>query len=415
MEAFFHSLRGYVRIRVWGYSPERFINLCANRDILLWDIENHGAYYTMCISLAGFWQLRPITAKTKTRAAILQRYGLPFFLPRVKKRGIFLAGLAGCLLFLYLMSHYIWTIEIEGNTALTTDLLLTYLEENRIAQGTKKSALDIEALEKGIRRRFPIVTWTSARLEGTKLVIQIRENDRSAPQIEEAVKSGMDLEAERGGRIVRMVTRSGVPLVKIGDEVEAGQVLVSGAVPVYGEDAAVREYMFCQADADIYLEYPLRYTERIPTVCRYKTYSGDKKTVPYLQICGVELRMPFGKPDFERSDCVVSVKQAQVFGGLTLPFCYGSYCYREYSMSEKTYTKDQMLTLCEEKLAHVMETLEEKGVQILQKDVKIEKGSRYYVMEADFTVVEKTGKTVPGKIKDPPVREESKDTGSGSG
>ena len=33
---------------------------------------------------------------------------------------------------------------------------------------------------------------------------------------------GMDLEATKGGRIVGMVTRSGVPMVKIEDEVEDG-------------------------------------------------------------------------------------------------------------------------------------------------------------------------------------------------
>ena len=71
MEKLFHFLRGYVKIRVWGYSPERFINLCGNRDILLWDIARHGAYYTMCISIRGFRQLKPITKKTKTRVAIL--------------------------------------------------------------------------------------------------------------------------------------------------------------------------------------------------------------------------------------------------------------------------------------------------------------------------------------------------------
>ena len=40
-------IKGYVSIKVWGYSTERFLNLCGNHDILVWDIENHGDYYTM--------------------------------------------------------------------------------------------------------------------------------------------------------------------------------------------------------------------------------------------------------------------------------------------------------------------------------------------------------------------------------
>lgn len=72
-------LQGYVKIKVWGYSPERFMNLCGNHNILLWGIENHGEYYTMNISVRGFFKLKPMLKKTKTRAVILQRYGLPFY------------------------------------------------------------------------------------------------------------------------------------------------------------------------------------------------------------------------------------------------------------------------------------------------------------------------------------------------
>ena len=132
MEKIVHFLRGYVKIKVWGYSPERFINLCGNRNILLWDIENHGTCYTMCISIRGFLSLKPITRKTKTRVAVLQRSGLPFFIPRIRKRSIFVFGLLGCLLFLHAMSRYVWAIEITGNSSLTTDVLMDFLEEGGI-------------------------------------------------------------------------------------------------------------------------------------------------------------------------------------------------------------------------------------------------------------------------------------------
>ena len=57
-----------------------------------------------------------------------------------------------------------------------------------------------------------------------------------------------------------------------------------------------------------------------------------------------------------------------------------------------------------------METLEQKGVQILQKDVKIVKDSRHYVMRADFTVVEKTGILVSTKTQRPQAADEEQVT-----
>ena len=57
------------------------MNLCSNKGILLWNITRQGDAYEMCIDIKGFRQLRPIVRKTGTRAVILERYGLPFFLP----------------------------------------------------------------------------------------------------------------------------------------------------------------------------------------------------------------------------------------------------------------------------------------------------------------------------------------------
>lgn len=405
MEKLIHFLRGYVKIKVWGYSPERFMNLCGNRNILLWNIENHGSYNTVCISISGFRQLRTITKKTKTRVVILEKKGLPFLLPHMRKRSIFLIGLLGCLLFLHGMSNYIWTIEIVGNRSVTTDVLMDFLAENEIVCGSKKKTLEIEQLEKAIRERFDIVTWTSARLDGTKLYIQIKENQKAPPRIEEKDGTGMDLQATKEGTVVSIVTRSGVPLVKAKDQIEPGDILVSGAVPIYGEDTLVKEYQFCRADADIYLQCGRHYEEKLPVSYQYKVYSGEEIKAPYVRIFENELRLPIPKNTFARSDCIISENRIEPLPDFYLPVVFGSYRYREYELTEKKYTPEQAKTLCAEKLSQIIETLQEKGVQIIRKNVKIEKDSAHYIMRADFTVVEKTGTLVRTKAEAPETDE----------
>ena len=85
--------RGYLRIRVSGFSPERFMNLCSNRDVLLWDIVRDGDGYIMCVSLQSFYQLKAIVRKTRTKVVIIERCGLPFLVPVMQKRRVFMAGL----------------------------------------------------------------------------------------------------------------------------------------------------------------------------------------------------------------------------------------------------------------------------------------------------------------------------------
>ena len=94
MTEWLKRLRGYVKIRVWGFAPQRFINLCSNKGILLWNIEKQDDVYIMCVSLESFYRLRSIARKTKVRVVISERYGLPFFLPHLQRRKAFLAGLS---------------------------------------------------------------------------------------------------------------------------------------------------------------------------------------------------------------------------------------------------------------------------------------------------------------------------------
>ena len=138
MVKFLKYIRGYLRIRVWGFSPERFMNLCSNKGILLWDIVREGESYYMYISLKGFWELRPIAKKTGTRVAVLNRYGLPFSLPGLMKRKVFVLGLFLAVAFWILSSFYIWDIEITGNYQITEDVFQDFLEQNQVSIGMKQ-------------------------------------------------------------------------------------------------------------------------------------------------------------------------------------------------------------------------------------------------------------------------------------
>ena len=118
----------------------------------------------------------------------------------------------------------------------------------------KKNELQIEELEKALREKYDVITWTSVQLKGTTLLISIKENEMPVYEQNDQTdtEKGTDLIAARSGTVSYIITRSGVPQVALGDTVEKGDVLVSGAVPVYNEDTTVRKYQFTESDADIF-------------------------------------------------------------------------------------------------------------------------------------------------------------------
>lgn len=393
MVEFLKYVRGYLRIRVSGFSPERFMNLCSNKGILLWKIEREGDVYYMNIHLDGFRALRPIVRKTGTRVAVLERCGLPFFLPKLFRRKAFIGGLMLAVVFWVVSSLFIWDIQTAGNYRITDDVFNTFLRKQQVTVGMKKSGLDIGALEKEIRRTFPEITWASARLSGTKLLIEIKENDAPIITQQAAAEKGSELVTDYDGTIVAIIVRSGVPRVKVGDVVAKGDVLVAGNVPVYNEDATVREYLYVDADADIWLEHAMSFSARLPFDYIRKEYTGRTKKRFYLRIGNHEWKMPQERP-FLVYDSLIRESRPLVFEKLSIPVWQGSYTYREYKNVEHEYTLEQAETLLAEKLRTFLASLEEKGVQIIEKDVKIDTNGGSWVISGQFTVREAVGRSV---------------------
>lgn len=84
-----NNLAGYLRIRVEGYSPERFLNLCCYHGIFLWNLRPAKGAYEMNIRVRDFRRLRPMVRKSRAKVRIIQKRGVPFFIHKYRGRKLF--------------------------------------------------------------------------------------------------------------------------------------------------------------------------------------------------------------------------------------------------------------------------------------------------------------------------------------
>lgn len=388
MIEFIRYLKGYVLIKVWGFAPERFFNLCAGKNILLWNIRKEADAYYMCISLSGFKSLRKIARKTKTRVVIKKRFGLPFLMPRLLKRKAFLFGLCLACFFWFVSTRFVWEISITGNNSLTDDRFTAFLQEEGIFVGCRKKNVDIESLEKEARKTFPEITWISAKFSGTELAISVKEADGGSQSARE--EGFADLYAEKEGTIVSMVVRSGVPMVKIGDRVEVGTLLVSGEVPVYNDDETIRKYRETYADADIVIRRKENIYETLSFVREKKVYTGREKKKYVFRFFGKEILL--GKEGgFPYYTMVEETKDVSIMKGFSLPVSFGQKVYREYLPTESMYTLKEAKSLLSEKYKRILQGLSEKGITVLEKQVKMDSEEGKWILTGELTVEEKIG------------------------
>ena len=170
-----------------------------------------------------------------------------------------------------------------------------------------------------------MITWTSVQLKGTTLLIYIKENETPdyAQNSQTDETKGMDLIATRSGTVSYIITRSGVPQVAVGDSVEEGDVLVSGAVPVFNEDTTVRKYQYVESDADINLRYTESVSVKKDILYEEKIYSGRQKDMAMFGIKDKEWNLRLGKIPYEEYDISGEKKQVKLLDHLYLPLFYG--------------------------------------------------------------------------------------------
>ena len=401
-------IKGYVVIRLSGYSPERFLNLCSRHHIILWGLRSVGTEYEMCISISGFRRLRPLVHKTKTKAVILERHGLPFILHRYKTRKLFAIGAVSCIGLLYALSLFIWNIHVEGNYSLSDQVVLEYLESEQIVHGMAKKDVHGEIIEAKLREHFPEITWTSAEVKGTRLIIHVQENEDVAfeqiPKDEPA-----DIVAARSGTIVSMIVRSGTPAVSEGMEVQKGDVLVQSRVEVLGDDGEAANTYYVHADADILIRRNEQYEESFPLKYVKKVYTGKKETSLYLILGKKRFDISFPwQEDYEQSDLIASELPLKITENFYLPVVLGKATRQEYVPMDSVYTKEEAAGLAKEALSLFFEKLRIKGLQIIENNVKIVVGKDACTASGDY-VLEESAVQEQTPVMTAPEQEETTD------
>lgn len=381
---------GYVRVRLTGRSPERFFNLCRSSKILLWNIACEKEEYRFFLLLPDFYRIRPFARKAGVRVRIQEKLGLPFFLYRNRKRKMFAVGAASFFLLLFVLSRFIWNISFSGNLLFTDDMLTGQLREIGVCYGMPKRGVDCDRIEEELRSRCSRIVWVSAYVSGTRLQIRIRENE-TADGIPLREESPRNLVAETAGTVVSILVRAGKAAVQPGDEVEKGQILVEGMLPVTNDSGEVERTLFVRADADIRLRTTKIYREWVPHFQTVRSYTGKKQRGFRLRAGAVDiLAMPplAGKRNW---DLTGVSRQIVLFGDFFLPVWTEAITAREYEKVERKRTKTELNDLTKAVHERKLQKLTEKGVQIIENDVKILDNSNGWIICGSMTVEEEAG------------------------
>lgn len=219
---------GHVSLLVQGEALEKFLNMAAGRGIYLWDITRVGKDKMLVkVRLSGVKPLRHIARSTKSRFKIKSREGMPFVVQRMKKRKMLVIGAVLFLLVLYMLSSFIWFIDIEGNKNISDEKILSIARQAGLARGALIWQVDPPAVEQALKDKLPTISWVCVTIEGTRAKVEIVEKKMPAGTGEH---EAAHIVAKKAGLVKEILVLSGQPAVKEGDTVVPGQILISGEI-----------------------------------------------------------------------------------------------------------------------------------------------------------------------------------------
>ncbi|MBQ8637996.1 MAG: sporulation protein YqfD [Lachnospiraceae bacterium] len=380
-----------VTIEITGPERVRFLHIGTHHGIVFRRVQM-GEDRILCqVSAADCRRLCELRHKAEIRIRIRKRHGFFFWLKKNRSRKM--AWIWACLAFgsLYLLSLFVWDISFEGNVRYTDSYLLRYVSELGYEPGIWIGGVSCSDLEKEIRSDYSDITWVSARIEGTRLVIQIREGEAVGQAEKEQTVSS--LAATKSGIVTRMVTREGIPQVEIGEEVNQGTILVSGEIPILNDSLETDHYRYCQASADVWIRYGSWFEYRVNRQQIRRIY---EKTVtgPGLRIGSQVIFLPQIKTN-GKQEVMIEQDPIRLFENFYLPCFVLRRTLRTYREEPVICSDEELNRQVTERFLAYLENLEKIGVEIIENNVTIDMNEEFCLMKGTLVLEENAVRSVP--------------------
>ena len=379
---------GYVNITVEGFFVERFINICISKKIILLNLHREKSTILKAkVIKSDFKKLRHVARKTKCRVKLEKKNGIPFILNKYKKRKVFAIAIVVIAIFIFILTRFIWNIEIIGLDKISEEEMLDIFKSHGIDIGKLKSTLNLDEITNSIRLERDDLSWIGIKIKGTNALITVVEA-KEKPDIIDKNKI-CNIVSDKDAIISKIIVQNGTQRVSIGDEVKKGDLLVEGVME--GKYTGKR---YVHAEADIYgnIFYEKEKYENYIQDIDKKTGNEEKKIEIYIN--NFKINFNKGVSKFKNYDTIRTNKKIKLFSNYYVPISIIKVTNFEIYKDQIQYSKEELIEKIEKELTNELES--EIGKSILEqnkvkKDVLFNEIQDGLVVKVKYEIQEKIG------------------------
>lgn len=289
-----------------------------------------------------------------------------FLYTGIEKEYLSVFGIATSFVMIYVLSLFIWDMQVDGNYTYSSYEILRFLKEEGVSTGVKKAQVNCDAVEKSIRNHYFDITWVSVEITGTRLIVHIKENEeeirRASENTDEASGESYDLAATKQAVVTNVVMRGGTAAVKTDMQVQPGDILVYGRYDIVDDNKEIVRTQYLRADADVYGKVVYGYEDILPLAHTEKEYYGkEKKKISFR--AGDKIWEIANTKKKKNQEVVTQEKQLYLYDNFYLPFYLIQESRKTYTEKEYQYSREQAEQIAEEKLSYFIEKLEKNTIK----------------------------------------------------
>lgn len=371
-------LLGFVNITVEGFFVERFINHCINQKIFLWSIKRkNSTLLTANININDFKKVRNIAKKTKCKININSKKGFPILLHKYRKRKLLLLLVIPVVLAILVSSRFVWNIEVIGAEKISSQEIIRQLEEEGVCIGKKKSSIDSKKVINNIRLKREDISWMAIDLKGTNVIVNLVEAEKKPDIIDK--NAYCNIVADQRGMITKITADTGTALVKPGDIVEKGDILIGGYMEGKYTDT---RYVHSKGR----VEAKVWYTKTIKSgpTREISEETGNQKNRYSINMNNFKINLYKTLPNFENYDTINETNKIRLLKNFYLPIEIDKTTYIEKRKSQITYGKEELKAILISELENQFEEDGMENLNVVNKIVNVYEHENN-VMELEMT------------------------------
>ena len=264
-----------------------------------------------------------------------------FLLSRHKRYGLIAAMLVSVFIAA-LSSNVVWDVRIEGCESGKEVEILESLSAEGLYVGAPWWRINRSEIELGVLKSSDDVSWININRRGSVAYVRVVDMDvhESAPR----PVGYANIVAARDCIIEEITVSRGVAMVKPGESVKEGDVLISGVIPTELGGG------YCYAEGNVIARYTERISVDISDKTAEKIYADENIGSLTFNFFSFPINIfKICRNSQESCDIIEKRRTFDIFG-VTLPFSFDYTIVRPYVEQSRTLSTDELIFTASEEI-----------------------------------------------------------------